>query len=350
MGVAIELQGVSKRYRVYRERYRSLKEIVINRRLGEWEDRWALRDVDLRIDHGETVGLVGANGVGKSTTLKLMARILAPTRGRLRVDGRLSALIELGAGLQPEYTGRENIYLYASLLGLTRAEIDRRFDSIVGFAELEDHIEAPLRTYSSGMQMRLAFSVAINVDPEILLVDEILAVGDEAFQRKCYEWLEAFQRRGGTLVLVSHNLGAIRQMCSRSVWISGGRVQLVGDSHTVVNSYLDAVRERRLDPDLHPELEGLPAVQLDEVRLSAEELESGDPLAIDIGYRCNRRLETPVFGVSIYRNDGLQVYGSNTAVDGFEVPPIVEDGRITLTYRSLPLLSGTYLVTVAVFP
>jgi ABC-type polysaccharide/polyol phosphate transport system ATPase subunit len=355
---ALRLEGVWKKYRVYRERYRSLKEIAVHRRLGSWEDRWVLKDVDFEVQHGETLGLIGGNGAGKSTTLKLMSRILTPERGRVIVDGRLSGLIELGAGFQPEYTGRENIYLNASLLGLTRKQINARLDAIVAFSELEEHIDSQLRTYSSGMQMRLGFAVAIHVEPEILLVDEILAVGDESFQRKCYEWLDGFRRRGGTLVMVSHNLGAIREMCDRAAWIAGGGVAALGPPADVVGEYLDAVRERRVEAlgDAARPPGEVPAVELGLVRLldargrPAEELRTGDQLSVEIAWHCHRPLETPVFGVALYRNDGAYVYGTNTSVDGFEVAPIHADGTITLTYRSLPLLGGTYLLTVAVFP
>lgn len=353
------MERVSKRYRVYRERYRSLKEIVIHRRFGVWEDRWVLRDVDLAVPRGGSLGLVGANGAGKSTTLKLMARILSPDRGHVRIDGRISGLIELGAGFQSEYTGRENIYLNGSLLGLTRAELDRRFDDIVDFSELAAAIDEPLRTYSSGMQMRLGFSIAINVNPDVLLVDEVLAVGDEAFQRKCTEWLADFRTRGGTLVLVSHNLGAIRQMCDRAAWIADGHVRSLGEPGQVIGDYLDALREidrRAPGADAGEISAELPALQLERVRLlgasgdTVERVATGEPLSVEISYRCHRRLETPVFGVALYRNDGLQVYGSNTAVDGFDMAPIDTDGTVTLTYRSLPLLTGSYLLTVAIFP
>jgi ABC-type polysaccharide/polyol phosphate transport system ATPase subunit len=356
---AIELRDVHKRYRVYRERYRSLKEIAIHRRLGEWEDRWALQGVTLDVEPGTTLGLIGNNGAGKSTALKLMARILSPDRGSVNVRGRLSGLIELGSGFQLEYTGRENVFLNASLLGMSRGEAERRFDDIVAFAELEDHIGAPLRTYSSGMYMRLGFSVAIHVDPEILLVDEILAVGDEAFQRKCIDWLEAFQRRGGTVVMVSHNLGAIRHLCDQAAWIGEGRLLAMGKPDAVLTAYGDSVREQRMAAAEAGHMGGAgaepPAVQLGEVRLLDEEgrpvqeLESGAGLSLEIDYRCNRRLEAPVFGVALYRNDGAYVYGTNTSVDGVHMPAIEADGRITLRYRSLPLLPGTYVVTVAIF-
>jgi ABC-type polysaccharide/polyol phosphate transport system ATPase subunit len=355
---AITLQDVHKGYRVYRERYRSLKEIAIHRRLGVWEDRWALRGISLEVPPGSTLGLIGPNGAGKSTALKLMARILTPDRGRVAVRGRLAALIELGAGFQLEYTGRENVYLNASLLGLTRREIKSKLDDIVAFAELEDHIDAPLRTYSTGMYMRLGFAVAIHVEPEILLVDEVLAVGDEAFQRKCIDWLEDFQRSGGTIVMVTHSLGTVQEMATRAAWIEHGRLLQLGDPAEVIAAYLEEVREQRRDIQTERrrgEDADTPSIELQEVRLldrlgqPAAEIERGDPLWVEISYRCHRTVDTPVFGVALHRNDGAYVYGTNTHLDGLEPTPIASDGKLTLRYDGLPLLGGTYLVTVAIF-
>ena len=356
----IELHDVHKRYRVYRERYRSFKEILIHRRVGVWEDRWALQGVTLEVGRGATLGLVGPNGAGKSTTLKLMARIMTPDSGTVRVRGRASGLIELGAGFQAEYTGRENIYLNASLLGLTRADVRRRFDDIVSFAELEDHIDAPLRTYSSGMYMRLGFSVAIHVDPEVLLIDEVLAVGDASFQRKCFDWLERFQRRGGTLVIVSHDLTAIREHCDQAAWIGDGRLLGLGDPAAVIGDYLEAVREHQLavaeaTAARGGEEEAIPAAQIVDVRLldragqEVKDLRSGDALSVEIAYHCHQEVANPAFGVALFRNDGVYVYGTNSAVDGIAMPPAIGPGRVRLDYRSLPLLPGTYVLSVAVF-
>lgn len=355
---AIELLGVHKRYRVYKERYRNLKEIVFNRGFGEWEDHWALQGFDLQVRRGSTVGLIGSNGAGKSTTLKLMSRILVPDRGQVRVNGRVSGLLELGAGFQPEYTGRENVYLNASLLGLTRADIRARFDDIVGFAELHEYIDTPLRTYSSGMFMRLGFAVAIHVEPEVLLVDEILAVGDEAFQHKCLDWIEAFQRRGGTIVMVSHNLGSVREMCDKVAWLEHGRLRQFGEGRDVVDAYVDHVREEmeRAEQTTAAQMAGRakPSVELGEARMlddgggAIQEFVIGSSVTIEIPYRVYRSVATPVFGVAIHRNDGVLVYATNTDVDGIDLGPLNEDGTIRFNCRSLRLLAGSYRVTVAV--
>jgi ABC-type polysaccharide/polyol phosphate transport system ATPase subunit len=355
---AIELVGVHKRYRVYKERYRSLKEILFHRRFGEWEEHWALRDLDIQVPRSSTVGLIGSNGAGKSTTLKLMSRILVPDRGQVRVNGRVSGLLELGAGFQPEYTGRENVYLNASLLGLGRADIRARFDDIVGFAELEEYIDTPLRTYSSGMFMRLGFAVAIHVEPEVLLVDEILAVGDEAFQHKCLDWIEAFQRRGGTIVMVSHNLASIREMCDEVAWLEQGRLRQFGQGPDVVDAYMDHVREEmeRAELSATGQVGGgaRPAVELGEVQMLDEsgraihEVELGSAITIDIPYHVYRSVATPVFGVAIHRNDGVLAYATNTDVDGIDLGPLSESGTVRFNCRSLRLLAGSYRVTAAV--
>lgn len=356
---AVQFVGVHKRYRVYQERYRSLKEIAMHRRFGEWEDRWALAGVDLEIQHGETFGLIGPNGAGKSTSLKLMARILDPDRGQVHLHGRLSGLLELAAGFQPEYTGRENVYLNASLLGLSRRDIDARFNRIVEFAELERHIDAPVRTYSSGMFMRLGFSVAINVEPEIMVVDEILAVGDEAFQLKCYEWLEQFQRQGGTVVLVSHNLGQVRSVCTRVAWIMDGQVAHIGNANDSVDRYLEYVHEgvarsplkivRGSDQAKRRAVELGQVLLLDGQGNPVTDFQTGSPLTVEIAYRVHSRVDTPVFGVAVHRSDDVYVYGTNTHADGFRVGPLERDGRIRLSYPKLELMNGVYRLTVAVF-
>jgi ABC-type polysaccharide/polyol phosphate transport system ATPase subunit len=355
---AIELVGVHKRYRVYKERYRSLKEILFNRRFGDWEDHWALQGLDLQVPTGSSLGLIGSNGAGKSTTLKLMSRILVPDSGHVHVNGRVSGLLELGAGFQPEYTGRENVYLNASLLGLSRTDIRTRFDDIVGFAELEEYIDTPLRTYSSGMFMRLGFAVAIHVEPEVLLVDEILAVGDEAFQHKCLDWIEAFQRRGGTIVMVSHNLGSVREMCDEVAWLEHGRLRLFGEASEVVDAYVDHVRDEmeRADHAAATQMPGRanPAVELGLVQVlddngrRIQEIELGSEVTIDIPYRVHRPVGTPVFGVAIHRNDGVLAYATNTDVDGINLGPLNRDGTVRFNCRRLCLLAGSYRITVAV--
>ncbi|EFB89638.1 ABC transporter, ATP-binding protein [Pyramidobacter piscolens W5455] len=225
---AIQVHDVAKRFKIYYDRNRTLKERLLFRKRNRYDERWVLKDISFDIEQGEAVGLVGENGCGKSTTLKLLSRILFPDRGTISVNGRVSCLIELGAGFHPDMNGIENIYLNAAMFGVGRKETSKRLDRIIAFSELEPFIENPIRTYSSGMYMRLAFSVAINVDADVLLIDEILAVGDMNFQEKCLARLREIKERGATIVIVSHSLGQIEAFCDRSIWIDGGRVRADG--------------------------------------------------------------------------------------------------------------------------
>jgi ABC-type polysaccharide/polyol phosphate transport system ATPase subunit len=239
LGTAVRMERMSVCYRVHRERVSSFKEYAIRKVQGKVQSDlfWALQDVDLSIRRGEIFGLVGRNGAGKSTLLKVVARVLRPTRGRVWVRGRVAPLLEFGAGFHPELTGRENVFLNGTILGFTRREIEARFERIVDFAELWDFIDAPLRTYSSGMIARLGFSVATDVRPEVLIVDEVLAVGDEAFQEKCKVRMQSFQEEGATVLLVTHNMETIAKMCDRAALLEQGRVRMVGAPDEVIGAY-----------------------------------------------------------------------------------------------------------------
>lgn len=351
----IQLEDVHKRYRIYRRRYQSMKEIFVHRRLGEWEDHWALRGVSFEVLAGTTLGLVGPNGAGKSTTLKLMARILAPDRGSVRISRKVAGLLELGSGFQMDYTGLENTELNASLLGLSRNDIRRKLPSIIEFSELGDAMRDPLRTYSTGMVMRLAFSIAIHVDPDVLLVDEILAVGDEAFQKKCLDHIARFQAQGGTIVLVSHSAGQVQDLCTHAAWIEDGTVQAAGNPATVVNAYVDRVRGRETTTAEVEVAVERPAIELGAVRIldraggPVSAVRRGDALVVEVPYHVNEPVEDPAFGISMVRNDGAYVYGTNTSVDGLSLRPLRKDGVVTLRYDRLPLLGGTYRFVISVF-
>ncbi|MFM8322194.1 MAG: ABC transporter ATP-binding protein [Chloroflexota bacterium] len=236
---AIRLEHAGVRYRAPSEHIASIKEYVVRWLQGRVQHRefWALNDVSLSIYRGETLGLVGHNGAGKSTLLKLVARVLRPTTGRVVVRGSVAPLLEFGAGFHPELTGRENIYLNGALLGYTRRQMDEKFERIVDFAELGEFIDAPMRTYSSGMGARLGFAVATDVDPDVLIVDEVLSVGDEAFQHKCTTRMQAFRDRGATILIVSHNLALIEEICHRAAWISHGRLARIGRPAEVIDAY-----------------------------------------------------------------------------------------------------------------
>ena len=236
--LAVEVKNMSKSFKVYYDKPNTLKERLVFFKRNKTEVRPILTNINLKINKGETVALIGTNGSGKSTLLKLMTKIIYPNSGTVKTFGKLTSLLELGAGFHPDFTGRENIYFNASIFGLTKKEIDKRLDSIIEFSELEEFIDNPVRTYSSGMYMRLAFSIAINVDSEILLIDEILAVGDQHFQDKCFEKLHELKKSGKTIVIVTHDMNAVKNLCDRAVWIYEGKVRMDSDSSLVVDEYL----------------------------------------------------------------------------------------------------------------
>jgi lipopolysaccharide transport system ATP-binding protein len=250
MTTVVELANISKRYRLCHEKARSLQEVWLDlfrgKRAGRVEEFWALRDVSLQIKHGESVALIGPNGAGKSTALKIIARIIDPTQGMVRVRGRMSALIELGAGFSEDLTGRDNIFLNGSVLGFSRQEMQARFDEIVSFAEMEQFIDTELKRWSTGMVMRLGFAIATSVNPDILITDEILAVGDESFQRKCLRRIKTFREEGGTILFVSHDMHAVRDLCKRSIWLDRGSVQMDGPAEKVVSGYLASGRNQEM--------------------------------------------------------------------------------------------------------
>ncbi len=251
---AIAVKGVSKKFKIYFDKGNQLKEKMIFWKRNRHEDRWVLKDVSFEIKKGEAVALVGHNGCGKSTMLKLLTKIIYPNSGTIETQGRISCLIELGAGFHPDMTGRENIYINASIFGLSKKEIDRRIDEIIAFSELEEFMDNPVRTYSSGMYMRLAFAVAINVDADILLIDEILAVGDANFQAKCFKRLEEFKASGKTIVLVTHDTGTVKEFCDRAIWINDGEVAATGEAEPVVDQYLDFMDEKKAVPEISAEV------------------------------------------------------------------------------------------------
>ncbi|WP_376791212.1 ABC transporter ATP-binding protein [Thermoflexus sp.] len=358
----IRFDRVSKYFHAHRQRPRSFHELFIE----GWRLKrrspdifWALRDVSFEIQPGETVGLIGPNGAGKSTVLKLAARVLEPTSGRVEVRGRVAALLELGVGFHPELTGRENIFLNGAFLGIPRREMARRLDAIVAFAELEDYIDVPVKHYSSGMYIRLAFAVSVYLDAEILLVDEVLAVGDAAFQRKCLDHLFNLQRSGVTILLVSHDLDAVQRLCHRALWFDHGRIRMEGAPAAVVQAYLDQVRrrdERALEA--HNRENAFPRwgsgrLRIEQVYLTDAtgveryQFETGEALRIHLRYRAVERIARPIFGLAIHRHDGVQICGPNTAFSGFQIPWVEGEGELIYSIPTLPLLEGTYLISVS---
>ena len=236
--IAIKVENVTKSFKLFYDKPSTLKERLVFLNKKKAEEHTVLKNISLNIKKGETVALIGVNGSGKSTLLKLMTKIIYPTKGKITTNGKLTSLLELGAGFHPDFTGRENIYFNAAIFGLTKQEIDNRLDKIIEFSELGEFIDSPVRTYSSGMYMRLAFSVAINVDADILLIDEILAVGDQHFQDKCFAKLEELKNSGITIVIVTHSLGSVKQLCNRAIWLFNGEVRMDGNDDEVIDEYL----------------------------------------------------------------------------------------------------------------
>lgn len=357
--VLVEARHLGKCYRLYRRHLDHLKEVLFFRRKRLSQDFWALRDVSLQIRRGEAWGVIGENGAGKSTFLKLLCGVTLPSQGYLSVYGRIGALLELGVGFHPEYTGRENLYLSGALMGLRREELQERLPAILDFADIGDFIDRPLKTYSTGMTVRLAFSLATSVEPDILVTDEVLAVGDEAFQKKCVRWMEGFLGGGGTLLLCSHNSYHVRKLCSRALWLQHGRMKAVGESHRVVQEYLEYLEGKgRAKDGETPERKELALAtgenRVREVNVSnAEggetgEFTLGEPLRVQVLVEAGVGEERPpVVHIGLVRADGIPVYGVSTDMDGV-VPRRVGERLYTVRYEvpELDLLPGKYTVRI----
>lgn len=405
----IIVDHVSKNFKVYIDKGNQLKEKILFRNRNRYEERPVLKDISFQVKKGEAVGLVGHNGCGKSTTLKLLTKIIFPDSGTVTMKGRVAALIELGAGFHPDMSGRENIYTNAAIFGLTRKEIDDKLDDIIAFSELEAFIDNPVRTYSSGMYTRLAFSVAINVDADILLIDEILAVGDAAFQAKCFNRLKEIKAKGTTIVIVSHSLNQIEEICERSIWIHDGYIREEGIPEEVHKSYLDYIEEYRIkmaekevqrleekkknmknkadtgesgdDEKTGPvtdEEQKMTTDSADEEEQNTESgekqwvngeettikitdvriyngegvgqkiIKTGERIRLELDYRILREEESPIFAIGIMRYDGVLCYSTNTKIDGVECKDIKRQGTVAIEVPKLDLLPNTYFVDVAV--
>ena len=396
MSTAIELRDVTKLYRRYahRRQFATLKSALISGSLaGDLppdETFTAVGGVSFSVPAGSAFGIIGRNGSGKSTLLKLIAGITKPTSGEVQVEGRISALIELGAGFHPEITGRENVFINGVMLGLTKREITERFDEIVQFAELEAFIDAPVKTYSSGMYMRLGFAVAVHVDPEILIVDEVLAVGDEGFSLKCVDKFAEFKRQGKTILLVTHGLGTVQQFCDGAVWLDEGRVKGQGDPRRVVHMYLSdvAAAEEKLlsaedkkraeastsdetttgagsdesSPDGEPPADMFRASEgrwgsgdatITDVTLDGDGgpthlFQSGDRMTVRMRVTASEPLSDFVFGISIFNAEGVCCYGTNTDIEELKSETMTGDGEVSVVIERLDLVEGTYMIDVAI--
>ena len=387
--VVIDVRDVKKKFRIYYDRGLTLKEKVLFKQRRTYEDHWVLNGISFQVHKGEAIGLVGENGCGKSTTLKMLTKILYPDAGTITMDGRVSSLIELGAGFHPDMSGRENIYTNASIFGLKHDEIDKRLNDIIDFSELGAYIDNPVRTYSSGMYTRLAFAVAINVDADILLIDEILAVGDVGFQEKCFNKLREIKRNGTTIVIVSHALGQIEKICERSFWIENGLIRSEGNPIEVHKKYLQFIAERTGNLSKHNDtllekkqkssvqqntnvkkVNDQKTIQTEKKTASekrwgnlditftsvkllnienqvTDRLMIGEDFSIRMDYKINKPVENLQVGIGIFRNDGLQCYGTNTFIEHIKVEPSEKQGCVIVAITNNPLIEGSYLLDVA---
>ena len=368
--VVISVKNVKKMFRVYRDRGNTLKDRILFAGRRKYEEHWVLNGVSFEVKRGEAIGLIGQNGCGKSTTLKMLTKILYPDVGTIEMKGRVSSLIELGAGFHPDMSGRENIYTNASIFGLSRKEIDERLEDIIAFSELEAFIDDPVRTYSSGMYMRLAFAVAINVDADILLIDEILAVGDAAFQAKCFRKLQEIKGRGTTIVIVSHAMSQLELICDRSIWVADGLVRMDGKPRDVHPRYMEWMsRKNQQEEKKEDERENGEASETDsegnlkrwgsgEARMTGvkvigadgterTDFSPRDPFTIHIDYTAKKQLDDAVIGLAIYRSDGTLVYGTNTLIDTSAPVTLQTEGTIDLQIDGLPATNGSYSIDLA---
>jgi lipopolysaccharide transport system ATP-binding protein len=361
--IAIRAENLSKRFWLHTDRRTALKERLVRGRAPRGREFWAIRDASFEIEEGSTFGLLGPNGSGKSTTLKVLAGIYRPTSGRVFVNGRVSALLELGAGFHGELTGRENIRLNGAILGMSRRQIDAAMEGIIDFAGIGEFIDSPVKVYSSGMFVRLGFAIAVSLDPEILIVDEVIAVGDEEFQRKCFDHLFELRKRGTTIVLVTHALGLIQDLCDRAAWLDHGLVREIGPAREVVDSYLRDVNEREIRARGEtavgvPVQPGTGRLGTGEIRVESVEfldargrhspvLMAGSACTIRLHYRAQASIDQAVFGIGFLHESGANVAGPNSGRTG---PRPVPKGRgyVDFVVDELLLQPATYQVSTAI--
>jgi ABC-2 type transport system ATP-binding protein len=351
---AITVEGLWKQFRMYHDKNRYLKTTILTGHRARYDEFWALQDISFEVPRGETFGIIGSNGSGKSTLLKCLTGIITPDRGSIKIDGRVAALLELGAGFHPDLSGRENIYLNGAILGMSAKEIEANLDNIVEFAELGEFIDSPVRTYSSGMTVRLAFSIAINVDPEILIIDEILAVGDLSFQQRCYERIETLRNDGRTILIVSHGLGDIARLCSNVAWIDKGHLRRLGTSYEITDEYIAQTHSGSVSLEVDQgERWGSGEAQINTIALfdergaAATTIQTGHRLHIDVSYTNNASIEDLVIDVQINHLHGVLVWKSSSKESSQLLLSNQREGSARLEIPSLPLLEGTYLVTIS---
>ncbi|MBE9066476.1 ABC transporter ATP-binding protein [Leptolyngbya cf. ectocarpi LEGE 11479] len=374
MNGTIIAQNLGKRYKYYNsQRPATIMEAALSgfKFMQSVQKFWAVKDVTIEIAPGEMLGIIGKNGAGKSTLLQLLGGVIQPDEGQVMIAGRIGALLDLAAGFHSDLTGRENIYVTAISAGLTRREVTQRLDKIIAFTELENFIHLPLRTYSTGMMMRLAFSVAVHTDPQVMLVDEFLSVGDLAFQTKCLNRISELKAQGCAIALVSHSPDQIKSLCNKALWLSRGQMAAYGDPETVIQQYVDAMRleTRKRTPTSHPSVKTVSGFELKVNKnrfgsLEAEVLSlqiqtpnqdsvvetyGGRPLRLLIDYVAHSPVESPIFGISISDTKGVNCYQTNTSLADVALPTILGQGRIALEIECPNLETGQYFIDVGIY-
>ncbi|MCY9592023.1 ABC transporter ATP-binding protein [Paenibacillus chitinolyticus] len=356
--LAVKITDVSKLYKLYDRPEDRLKQFFSSNKNKFNKEFWALKNVDLTVNRGETIGLIGKNGSGKSTLLQIIVGTLQPSSGSVDVNGRVSALLELGSGFNPDFTGRENIIMNSAILGLNAEEIKEKLPDIISFSGIEKFIDQPVKSYSSGMFVRLAFACAINVNPDILIIDEALAVGDIQFQLKCIEKMKEFKKQGKTIIFVSHDLYSIKNFCDQAIWMMDGQIHMRGDVHSVSNSYENFMKT---SPSQHTEEEEIEEDQQDDVlKINGMEFYDtqfsdkkrfnyGEKLSIVVNYTLKKKVEGIVGGIALYDSQDNYICGLNTKLDKFSLPSEPGDYQLALHYEQMNLLPGSYFVDVGFF-
>ena len=351
---AISVNSLSKNFRLYHERNRYIKAALLRGRRAKYEEFWALKDVSFEVAHGATLGIIGSNGSGKTTMLKCLTGIYTPDKGRIRIDGKVAALLELGAGFHPELTGSENIYLNGAILGMTKRDVQSRFSSIVEFAGLERFIDTPVKNFSSGMVVRLGFAIASHVEPKILLIDEILSVGDQDFQRKSSEKIEEFRREGRTIVVVSHSLGLVQQLCKEVIWLEKGQIKQVGVAADVISSYTGGSYAQHTDKDDDSrERWGTGDARINSIELIASDglqtqlIESNAAVQVRCQITAHVRIDSPILRIKITKLNGDIIWVTSTQRGTNTLRVLEGPATATLDIPKLGLLEGTYYLSAS---
>ena len=371
MNSSVHIEHLTKTFKLQQEKYSTIRELFLKSllfwRLKQTRPFIALNDIHFDVPKGQTLGIIGDNGSGKSTLLKLILGITPPTKGSISVEGKIAALLELGAGFHPDLTGRENIYLNGSILGISKMVLEEKMDEIIDFAELRPFIDSPIKHYSSGMYVRLGFSIAVHIDPDVLLVDEVLAVGDASFQQKCIDKIRKFQQAGKTIIIVSHDLGMIEKVCDRAILLNKGVIEKDDAALATVKIYYERIMERRMElAKQYPEVQVIPTQKVG-YRTGSREIEytsvrildnkeqeryifdPGEPLSIELNFEAKEPVDNPVFGIGWSNEESVYLNGSNTLIRKMVTGKIQGKGRLVIQYPSANFLQGKYLLTCGIY-